>query len=281
MKKLQISLENIQVMTEKFSDQKCIGKGRNWKQYEGELLHANGCITAIAKQFDSKSDKQQHFLKELEILCEYKHKNIIGVVGYCLDDDEKIIVYKHALNGRLSKHLGNTSFTWMKRLKIGIDVAYGLNFLHTGDESRKIPIRNTNINSTSILLDDNWIPKISNLELSKKSLKQKEIEHVTDKSDIYSLGVVLVEMLCGSLSWVEGNEDHSHSLAEQWIKEGKLGELVFEGIKEQINPKSLAIFKDIVVRCLKDDTCERPNAYEVAIQLKKARQFQVRFLTII
>ncbi|KAI7750131.1 hypothetical protein M8C21_010216, partial [Ambrosia artemisiifolia] len=300
--KLHISLEDIQLMTENFSDRKCTEEGRYWKQYNGEMAHANGYITVIAKRFKIKFDKQRHhFLKELETLFEYKHKNIIGVAGYCQDMDEKIIVYEHMSNGRLNEHLDDTSITWMKRLKICIDVACGLHFLHTGGVTKDIPIMHRDIKSASILLESDWTAKISNLEFSLTSWEREDVEHVTDnaygslsyldpeyeqngyltqKSDMYSLGVVLLEMLSGRLAWVEGCEDHSDSLgplAKQYFKEAKLEELVFDGIKEQINPESLATFADISLSCLNDKGDERPDADEVVRQLKKAAEFQEDF----
>lgn len=95
-------------------------------------MHANKRTTIIVKRWNSKfPQSRHHFSTELKFLYEYKHENIISLVGYCDEMGEQMIVYENASNGRLDKHLDNASLTWMRRLKICIDVARGLEFLHT------------------------------------------------------------------------------------------------------------------------------------------------------
>ncbi|KAJ0736020.1 putative protein kinase RLK-Pelle-LRR-I-1 family [Helianthus annuus] len=254
-----ISLKAIKVGTQNFSDCNCIEEGRFWKLYEGEVDHAYACTRVVVKRWDEKY-RQGHiqFLKEFETLLKCKHENIIGLVGYCNEMNEKIIVYEHASNGSLDKHLDNPSLTWMKRLKISIDAATGLKFLHEGGVEKGDLMVHRDIRSGSILLDADWNAKISNLEFSTKvyeraehlddnacfSLGYIDPEYETDGfliecSDIYSLGVILFEMLCGRLAWAEGCEDHTQSLGP------------------------LAV-----------DKHDRPDIDQLIIQLKKALEFQ-------
>ncbi|MFS7990782.1 putative protein kinase RLK-Pelle-CrRLK1L-1 family [Helianthus anomalus] len=218
--------------------------------------------------------------------------------------DENIIVYEHASNGRLDKHLGYPSLTWEKRLKICIDVANGLKFLH---KDIKDSMLHREIKSGSILLDGDWNAKISNFELSSKAIeayeKAKSVDnndcdspgyvdpeykhygYLREESDIYSLGVVLIEILCGRLAWGEGCENHSQSLgplAKTHYKQNKnLIEMMFEGIKEQITPKSFSAFQKIAIQCLEDKWNDRPKANDVVIQLEKALEFHVSSYTFI
>ncbi|KAM0005574.1 putative protein kinase RLK-Pelle-CrRLK1L-1 family [Helianthus debilis subsp. tardiflorus] len=299
-KKLQISLKDIVSATTNFSEKNCIGSGRFWKAYKGELpflqdnANTSGRITIVAKRWDSKFGlADQQFRTEFNILFNCQHENVIRCEGYCNEKDEKIIIYQYMSNGSLDKHLKEAHLKWMKRLEICIDVASGLDFLHQGGVKEK-KVVHRDIKSSSILLHDDWKAKISNLELS--SLHQ-DMEYVSDnayatfnyldpqykqgllteKSDIYSFGVVLFEILCGRLAWVEDCEDHSQSLgplAKMFDKEGKLDDIVFEGIREQIGPESLDTFADIAHQCLHDKSEERPTAREVVIQLKKALDLQ-------
>ncbi|XP_035836066.1 receptor-like protein kinase HERK 1 [Helianthus annuus] len=299
---LHISLKAIKLGTQNFSDCNCIGEGRFWKLYEGEVDDAYACTRVVVKRWDGKY-RQGHiqFLKEFETLLKYKHENIIGLVGYCNEMNEKIIVYEHACNGSLNKHLDNPSLTWMKRLKICIDAATGLKFLHEGGVEQEAWMRHRDIRSGSILLDADWNAEISNLEFSTKVAERAE--HLDDNaffslgyidpcyetngflskcSDIYSLGVILFEMLCGKLAWTEGCENHSQSLGPSAVRyyneEGNLDKMIFEGIKEQITPQSLTTFQMIAIQCLQVDWFKRPAIDQIIIQLQKALEFQVSVL---
>ncbi|KAJ0511682.1 putative protein kinase RLK-Pelle-LRR-I-1 family [Helianthus annuus] len=294
-----ISLKAIKVGTQNFSDCNCIGEGRFWKLYEGEVDHAYACTRVVVKRWDEKYHQGHiQFFTEFETLLKYNHENIIGLVGYCNEMNEKIMVYEHACNGSLDKHLDNPSLTWMKRLKICIDAATGLKFLHEGGVEQK-ELMHRDIRSGSILLDGDWNAKISNLEFSNDARVGARAEHVDDNvsislgyidpnyqrfgflsqlSDIYSLGVILFEMLCGRLAWAEGCEDHSQSLGPSAVRyyneEGNLDKMIFEGIKEQIMPESLTTFQMIAIQCLQVDEDDRPDRDQLIIRLKKALEFQ-------
>ncbi|GKC42748.1 kinase-like domain, phloem protein 2-like protein, partial [Tanacetum coccineum] len=152
------------------------------------------------------------------------------------------------------------------------------------------------INSNNILLFDDWIAKISDFGLSLvcptnqiadfvidnvtgtigyRDPLHSETGFLTEESDIFSLGAVLFDILCGKISSVELDEDYLYLpfLAKSRYQVGKLDELVFEGIKEQIVPQSFAIFSKIAYQCLDHRRERRPMAGEVVIQLKKALEF--------
>ncbi|XP_071739345.1 uncharacterized protein [Rutidosis leptorrhynchoides] len=310
MNKLQISLEDIEFATRNFNQEGCVRKGKDWKAYKGQLPHANICTSIVAKRWNSKSGEgDRQFRTELDILLKCQHENIIGLVGYCNNMNETIIVYPDVPNCSLDMYLSDASFNWMKRLDICIAIATGLEFFHKHDMTlNKVALRD--IKSSSILLNvvdwkaaskmktkikDNWKAKISVQEMFLLDSIQLDMEHVstdgycyidpeyakrgllTEKSVIYSFGVILFEILCGRLAWVEGYVNHSEPLvplAKRKYVEGKIDEIVFEGLKKQIVPTSLTTFADIAYRCLCDDGDERPEASEVVKQLKKALEFQ-------
>ncbi|KAK9077151.1 hypothetical protein SSX86_005487 [Deinandra increscens subsp. villosa] len=203
--------------------------------------------------------------------------------------------------------------TWAKRIQICLDIAHGLKYLHDNSEGKRM-IVHRDVKSANILLDEKWNAKVADFGFSKfnpvgNTLKSaflskhivgtsvyKDPDYVSSgtyakASDIYSFGLVLFEILSGKLAFdsiyndegiaivarQQGCDNHSHSLgplAKECFKEGKLDELVFEGIKGQIEPESLATFADIALKCLKDKGVERPEAAEVVTQLKKAVVFQ-------
>ncbi|XP_076900635.1 putative receptor-like protein kinase At5g59700 [Bidens hawaiensis] len=106
---------------------------RIWSVFKGELQDGNEHKTIVAKRLDTRHGQgERQFLTELQILLEYKHKNLIGLVGYCDEKDEKVIVFEYASRGSLDRHLKEASLTWVERLNICIDVASTLDFLHGG-----------------------------------------------------------------------------------------------------------------------------------------------------
>ncbi|KAF5767985.1 putative protein kinase RLK-Pelle-LRR-I-1 family [Helianthus annuus] len=290
-----MSFEEIKLATQNFSRENLIGGGGFGKVFKGEITHGNESTTIIAKRLDrSQGQGEHHFLMELEILFEYKHENIIGLVGYCNENDEKIIVYEHASNRSLDRCLNDVNLTWTKRLNICIDIAHGLAFLHGGASTKEMVIHR-DIKSANILLNGDWKAKISDFGLSAITAINQEVisklvgtisyvdpqyEYTgffTEKSDIYSLGVVLFEILYGRLLVPETkdyDQQHVTRILKQILEEEKLGSIVFEGIKEQIDPESLSTFRVIVSECLYNDRKERPTAEHVSQQLEKSLEFQ-------
>ncbi|KAL8193831.1 hypothetical protein R6Q57_026073 [Mikania cordata] len=294
-RKLQFSLEDIKLGTNNFSEKNCVASGRFWKEYKVFLQDINATTTLVAKRWDHKfGEKDNQFRTEVNILFKHKHENVIGLLGYCNEMEEKIILYEHMSKRSLDKHLKDANLTWTRRLEICIDVAKGLNFLHQGEGKLKKVIH-SDVKSSSILLNDDWKAKICNLEMSSVGSlhmvnpyatlgyldPHHRLGYLTEKSDIYSFGVVLFEILCGRLAWADDCMDHFESLgplAKRFYEEGKLyDQMVFEGIKEQINMHSLKPFAYIACKCLHDLREERPTASQVLTKLNDALYFQKKY----
>ncbi|GJW47032.1 kinase-like domain, phloem protein 2-like protein, partial [Tanacetum coccineum] len=294
---LKLSLEDINSATKGFSEDNIIGHGNSGNVYKGATHSTHGDNIIAAKRLGKKSaEREAEFTTELEILMEYKHENVIGLVGYCDEEDEKIIVYDYASRGSLDKYLSDDSLTWVMRLKICIDIAIGLEFLHGTVSSPELVIHR-DISSSNILLFDDWKAKITDFGLSLVCPTNQDVGFVIDnvtgtigysdplysktgfltkESDIFSLGAVLFDILCGKLSSIELDDEYLYLpfLAKQHYHVGKLDKLVFEGIKEQIVPQSYTTFTRIALQCLHHRRERRPTASEVIIQLKKALEFQ-------
>ncbi|XP_076943182.1 receptor-like protein kinase FERONIA [Bidens hawaiensis] len=129
----RIPLEDIKLATQNFHDDNCIGGEGFEKVYEGNLQDGDDFNIVATKRLDTRlGQKEKQFLSELQILWEYKHENVIGLVGYCNEQDEKVIVYEYASRRSLDRYLDDTTLTWTKRLDICIDVASALDFIHGG-----------------------------------------------------------------------------------------------------------------------------------------------------
>lgn len=293
-----MSLEDFKSAIQNFS---IVGRGGLGNVYKGVASHANGHTIIAAKRLDRRffGHGENGFFRELDIPLKYKHENVIGLVGYCDDETEKIILHEFASRGRLDGYLSDASLTWVMRLKICIDIASGLNFLHTTDVNQEMVIHR-DIKSSNVLLFDDWKAKITGFGLSLVCPINQDIDHVTDDAagtvgysdplysttrlltkeyDIFSLGAVLFDILCGKLSSVKLDDEYQFLpfLAKHHYQVGKLDELVFEGIKGQIYPQSFDKFARIAYQCLHHRRERRPKADEVVIELKNALEIQVSF----
>ncbi|PWA91734.1 protein kinase-like domain, Phloem protein 2-like protein [Artemisia annua] len=280
----KMSLEDFKSATQNFS---IVGRGGLGNVYKGVASHANGHTIIAAKRLDRRffGHGETRFFRELDIPLKYKHENVIGLLGYCDDEIEKIILHEFASRGRLDGYLSNASLTWVMRLKICIDIASGLNFLHATDVNQEVVIHR-DIKSSNILLFDDWKAKITGFGLSLVCQINHDIDHVPDDAagtvgysdplysttriltkeyDIFSLGAVLFDILCGKLSSIKLDDEHLFLpfLAKNRYQLGKLDELVFEGIKKQIYPQSFDKFSRIAYQCLHHRIERRPTAHEV------------------
>ncbi|KAL8265236.1 hypothetical protein R6Q59_023366 [Mikania micrantha] len=285
MKTHKFSLEGVKQGTNNFSDDKCIFKGEHEMLYEGTIdQDPNGLTNVLVKRF---TNQEHGFLKEFEFLFKYKHENVLGLVGYSKEMDERIIVYEDASKGCLDSYLDDTSFTWIQRLKVCIDIARGLKFLHEGDVGQDVVIHR-DIKSSNILLTMDWKAKIYGFKdapnddvvglsacLDPSYYNKKDL---TKESDIYSFGLVFFEILFGRMVFPQEKSGDKRML-DYLVKSVKsqstrVEELVFEELKKHIVQKSFTIFRRIAIQCLHEKREERPTAGDVLEELQKALKFQ-------
>ncbi|MFS7990546.1 putative protein kinase RLK-Pelle-LRR-I-1 family [Helianthus anomalus] len=296
----KMSLEDIKRVTQNFHDDNFIGGGGFGKVYKGNLQDGDGFKTIVAKRLDTRFGQgEQQFFSELQILLEYKHENVIRLVGYCDETDEKVLICEYLSKGSLDRYLNDTSLTWVKRLNICIDIVRALDFLH-GGVGKQAKVIHRDIKTENILLNNDWKAKLADFGLSLICSINQETDHIIDhacgtkgyvdplyrqsgfltiESDIYSFGVVLFEILCGRSTFeIQKHEGHYlPDFIEKSFKEGKHGEVVFKQMGEEIMPKSLITFQEIAYQCLHLDREKRPTTKKVLMQLKKALVFQVSY----
>ncbi|MED6169502.1 hypothetical protein PIB30_021962 [Stylosanthes scabra] len=199
-----MKFEELNDATDGFSINNAIGFGKMGIMYKGTL--ANGWHLAIKKLTDSQRFGRQ-VLIEIRILGKLRHRNIVPLLGFCLENDERILVYPYFSNGRLSKWLHPLEtevliLTWPQRIKIALGVARALSWLH---HSCNLHVVHLNICSQSILLDKNFEPKLSNFG-DAKFLNPNNHEslgmpfYIKDgKKDVYDFGNVVFELVTGKL----------------------------------------------------------------------------------
>ncbi|MFS7990746.1 putative protein kinase RLK-Pelle-LRR-I-1 family [Helianthus anomalus] len=294
----KMSLEDIKRVTQNFHDDNFIGGGGFGKVYKGNLQDGDGFKTIVAKRLDTRFGQgEQQFFSELQILLYYKHENVIGLLGYCDENDEKVLIYEYVSRGSLDRYLNDTSLTWVKRLNLCIDVARALDFLH-GGVGKQAKVIHRDIKTENILLNNDWKAKLADFGLSLTCSINQEIDYIIDhacgtrgyvdplyrqsgfltiESDIYSFGVVLFEILCGRSTFaIHKHEGHYlPDFIKNNFEEGKHAEVVFEQIREQIVPQSLTTFQEIAYECLHLEREKRPTIKKVLVELKKALEFQL------
>lgn len=251
--RFKIPLEDIKNATKNFAH--LIGEGGFGKVYKGDLEISGKPITTIAARrlhYDYGQGDLE-FLQEIIFLSDLQHENLVSFVGFCDEKGEKIIVNKYEARGSLDKYLDDSSLTWTRRLNICAGVARALNYIHY-DVGRKYSVIHRNIKSSKVLLDENWNPKLSGFELAMSNSSERKHRYlladtvgtigyvdptyektgfVNHKSDVFSFGVVLFEVLCGRKAFIPDKQE------QQLPEEGKQAKLNDPDV-------DVAAFKEVV-----------------------------------
>ncbi|KAI3511631.1 hypothetical protein L1887_18787 [Cichorium endivia] len=297
----KIPLQAIKNCTQDFNERNFIGKGGYGRVYKGILTWGNHVNQLVAvKRLDVNGYQgNKEFNTELTMLSEYQHQNIVTLIGFCDVNKEMILVYEYATHGSLDRHLLKPSagLSWPQLLKICIDIAFALDYLHNHvAENHRIIHRD--IKSANILLDENWNAKLADFGLAKIGLANQQntfvitnpagtfaymdpqygrTGYLTKESDIYSFGVVLFEVLCGRLAFLNYNDEPGflHHYAATRYKNGELHKIIDPRIREDIKPGTLLKFSAIAYQCLQETREQRPTIAEVVLQLKEAMRIQL------
>ncbi|KAJ8751797.1 hypothetical protein K2173_025985 [Erythroxylum novogranatense] len=284
------SLSEIRDATNNFDDEMVIGKGGFGKVFKG-VIDGGEKIVAIKRLSPESGQGHHQFETEIKMLSHLRHVHLVSLIGYCYQGREMILVYEYMTNGTLQEHLygaGNDPLSWRQRLEICIGTARGLNYLHTGAEQIVI---HRDVKTTNILLDENWIAKVSDFGLSRLGLDSNPINtkvvgtfgyldleyatrsQLTEKSDVYSFGVVLLEVLSGRKPVNNNLEEEKRSLAlwaKKCIENGTIHEIVDPALRGKIAPECFDKFVEIAEKCVRDKGIDRPNMQEVIEMLEFA-----------
>jgi serine/threonine protein kinase len=277
----------LQRATNEFDDQNVIGSGGFGKVYLGVLK--DGTEVAVKRKNDSQQGAEQ-FQVEMEVLSRLKHPNLVSLIGSCDQNDEMILVYEYMEGGTLKSHLygstGKPSLSWKQRLEVCVGAAKGLHYLHT-----RTGTIHRDVKPENILLDGNLCAKIGDFGLSRTGPELNQTHVITRvmgtfgyidpqhfktgqlsmKSDVYSFGVVLLEVISGR-SVIDYRLSAEKVSLVTWgkkmLEEGEVEEIVDKKILGTIHPHNLAMFGGIVLRCLAEESAERPTMEEVLSNLE-------------
>ncbi|GJV13289.1 kinase-like domain, phloem protein 2-like protein [Tanacetum coccineum] len=293
---LKIPLEDLLDATDNFDEENLLGEDASEKDYEGKLLWSGELIDIFARRLNKEwFDGDQQFWMEISLLSTLKHKNLVSLVGFCDDNDEMILIYKCETRGSLSNYLSDSMLlTWVRRLEISVGIAQALSYIHY-DESRDFSVIHRNIDSGSVYLNDDWEPKLGDFIGSMKikaserhqSFKTDKVwisrdgyadptytetKRVNHKSDMYSFGIVMFELLCGRRAVIKDDQDNKYlaSMAVTHYREKKLHEIIDWDLWKQMDTESFNIFAETAYECLNEERSQRPNIDEIVPKLEKA-----------
>ncbi|KAK8955711.1 Serine/threonine-protein kinase PBS1 [Platanthera guangdongensis] len=286
------TFKELAMATQNFLEANLIGEGGFGRVFKGLL--ENGQVVAIKQLNRDGLQGSSEFLVEVLMLIMLHHPNLVSLIGYCAEGSERILVYEYMPRGSLDDHLfdispGREPLSWTMRMKIALGAAEGLTYLH---EVANPPVIYRDLKSANILLDEDFNPKLSDFGLAKLG-PVGDKTHVstrvmgtygycapdyamsgklTVKSDIYSFGVVLLELLTGRKAY-----DITRTAGEQnlivWSRpflndRRNFVRLVDPSLNGRFPFRRLHQLVIVISHCLRERPNMRPAAREVVSALK-------------
>uniref|UniRef100_A0A0D9Y9N1 non-specific serine/threonine protein kinase n=1 Tax=Oryza glumipatula TaxID=40148 RepID=A0A0D9Y9N1_9ORYZ len=265
--------------------QSIIGKGGFGTVYHGIL--ENNDEVAVKVLVETSIAESKDFLPEVQTLSKVHHKNLVALVGYCQNKKCLALVYDFMPRGNLQQLLrgGYDSLNWEERLHIALDAAQGLEYLH---ESCTPSIVHRDVKTPNILLDKNLVAKISDFGLSRAfnaahthistvaagTLGYLDPEYhatfqLTVKTDVYSFGIVLLEIVTGQPPvFMDPQTVHLPNWVRQKIANGSVHDVVDKKLLDQYDATHLQTVIDLAMNCLENASIDRPSMTEVVSVLK-------------
>lgn len=280
--------------TNNYAEDRILGRGGYGTVYKGVLPDKH--VVAIKKSRIMDVSQVELFINEVIILSEVNHRNVVKLLGCCLESEVPLLVYEFISKGTLYYHIHNGGemrwLSWENRLRIASEAAGALAYLHSAAST---PVIHRDVKSTNILLDENYTAKISDFGASRLvSLDQTQVttlvqgtlgyldpeyfhsSQLTEKSDVYSFGVVLAELLTGRMPLDTAASEQERSLAAFFvrsIKENRLFQVLETQVLREGSFEQCQGVAELTKRCLRLTGEERPTMKEVAMELEGLRRF--------
>ncbi|WOK98447.1 putative receptor-like serine/threonine-protein kinase [Canna indica] len=284
------TLAELEAATGGFNPENVLGKGGYGIVYRGVLPDLS--VVAIKDLLNNKGQAENEFKMEVEAIGKVRHKNLVGLIGYCAEGPKRMFVYEYIDNGTLEQWLHGDNgrinpLTWERRMKIAIGTAKGTAYLHEGLEPKVV---HRDIKSGNILLDKHWNPKVSDFGMAKvldsgSSFVTTRVmgtfgyvapEYactgiLNESHDVYSFGILLMEIISGRTP-----VDYTRPVGEvnivEWFKRAvqrkREEEVVDPLIEIKPSPRSLKRVMLICLRCIDMDAQQRPKMGQIVHMLE-------------
>ncbi|XP_010418746.1 PREDICTED: putative receptor-like protein kinase At2g30940 [Camelina sativa] len=263
----------IKNVTDGFADYNLIAKGDSSTVYRGVLM---GTVTVAVKRFFPIHQRYEDkdLITRAEMIANVRHKNVVRLLGYCTEGDERVLVYEYAEKGDLHQWLHgsagrNQPLTRRKRMKIIQGVAKGLAYVHEDIEPK---ITHQDIRPSKILLDYQWNPKILDVGFIGHSETPTFVPspgNLDEKIDVHCFGTLIMELVSGRVS-VDQSSPHVYLV--DWIKVMVANHMIVDvldpSLPEFPTMKELKRIVLIALRCVDPEIEERPNMGDVIHMLQ-------------
>lgn len=283
---LGTSYEILRDVTEGFAEKNVLGKGGFGVVYKGTF--PDGTMVAVKRMEAAVMSNKglKEFQSEISVLSKVRHRNLVELKGYCAHRNERLLVYEYMAQGTLAQHLfeyqamGVRPLEWTRRLSIALDVARGLEYLHGLAHKSFI---HRDLKPSNILLDDKYAAKVSDFGLVKLAPENNfSVEtrlagtfgylapeyavtgRVTTKADVFSFGVVLMEMMTGRRALDETEAEENMHLVTWFRRTNTSPETFARCIDPTITMteetlKSLNVVSDLALQCTAREPYQRPD----------------------
>ncbi|KAE8007915.1 hypothetical protein FH972_004472 [Carpinus fangiana] len=265
-----------------------LGRGAFGTVYKGVVASDPKRFVAIKKLEKVAGEGEKEFKTEVSVICQTHHKNLVRLLGYCDEGEHRLLVYEYMSNGSLASFLfGISRPHWNQRVQIAFGIARGLMYLH---EECSTQIIHCDIKPQNILLDEYFTPRISDFGLAKLLLADQTRTRtqrrgtigyfapewfskasISVKVDVYSFGVMLLEIICcqSSISFAMGDEEEALiDWAYECYKEKRLEKLVENDEEARNDMKRLERLVIVAIWCIQEDPSLRPTMKKVSHMLE-------------
>ncbi|KAL6206470.1 hypothetical protein ACLB2K_023718 [Fragaria x ananassa] len=284
--------EELEKATNNYHESRILGEGGYGTIYRGILL--DNRVVAIKKSKVGAPTQTDQFVNEVIVLSQINHRNVVRLLGCCLETEVPLLVYEFITQGTLFEHIHKNKgkgslLSWELRLKIASETAGALAYLHS---STSTPIIHRDVKTMNILLDDKYTAKVSDFGASRFiPIDQTQLatlvqgtfgyldpeyfhsNQLTEKSDVYSFGVVLAELLTSRVALSFARPEAERCLAHFFVcsvEDGNLNQILCDDIvkEEDIDQRVIENVAHLAKRCLRVKGEERPTMREVAMELE-------------
>ncbi|OIW09302.1 hypothetical protein TanjilG_01273 [Lupinus angustifolius] len=267
--------------TNGFADDKSLGRGASGLVYKGVLSYL-GRVVAVKRIFADFENSERIFINEVKIISRLIHRNLVQFIGWCHEEGELLLVFEYMPNGSLDAHLfgDKKALPWDVRYKVALGVAYAIRYLH---EDAEQCVLHRDIKSANVLLDTDFSTKLADFGMAKlvdPRLRTQRTgvvgtygylapEYInggraSKESDIYSFGVVALEIACGRRTYQDGE---FHVPIINWIwqlyVEGNVLNAADERLNKDFNEDEMLSLLTLGLWCTHPNDKERPKAAQV------------------